>query len=60
MAPHRHLLDVTVTNARTNNNAPRIGARARLRLRGSLALGAQHGKLDADLRNFALLGTPSV
>jgi hypothetical protein len=23
-------------------------------------LGAQHGKLDADLRTFALLGTPSV
>jgi hypothetical protein len=27
---------------------------------GSLALGAQHGKLDADLRTIALLGTPSV
>jgi hypothetical protein len=27
---------------------------------GSLALGAQHGKLDADLRTSALLGTPSV
>jgi hypothetical protein len=23
-------------------------------------LGAQHGKLDADLRSYALLGTPSV
>jgi hypothetical protein len=34
---------------------------ARLPLHGSLALGAQHGKLDADLlRTFALLGTPSV
>jgi hypothetical protein len=31
-----------------------------LSLPGSLALGAQHGKLDADLRTFALLGTPSV
>jgi hypothetical protein len=29
-------------------------------LHGSLALGAQHGKLDADLRTYALLGTPSV
>jgi hypothetical protein len=27
---------------------------------GSLALGAQHGKLDADLRTSALLRTPSV
>jgi len=58
MAPHRHLVDVTVTSARTNTSVPLIGAR--LRLRGSLALGAQHGKLDADLRTFALLGTPSV
>jgi hypothetical protein len=59
MAPHRHLVvDVTVTNARTNTNVPRIGAR--LPLLGSLALGAHHGKLDADLRTFALLGTPSV
>jgi hypothetical protein len=60
MAPHRHLVvDVTVTSARTNTNAPRIGAR--LPLCGSLALGAQHGKLNADLRTFALIvGTPSV
>jgi hypothetical protein len=59
MAPHRHLIvDLTVTSARTNTNVPRIGAR--LPLRGSLALGAQHGKLDADLRTFALLGTPSI
>jgi hypothetical protein len=59
MAPHRHLVvDVTVKSARTNTNIPRIGARPPLS--GSLALGAQHGKLDADLRTFALLGTPSV
>jgi hypothetical protein len=58
MAPHRHLVDVTVASARTNTNGPRIGAR--LPLPGSLALGAQHGKLDADLRPSASLGTPSV
>jgi hypothetical protein len=58
MAPHLHLVvDVTVTSARTNTNVPHI---ARLPLPGSLALGAQHGKLDADLRTSALLGTPSV
>jgi hypothetical protein len=56
MAPHRHLvIDVTVTSARTNTNVPRIGAR--LSLPGGLT---QHGKLDADLRTSALLGTPSV
>jgi hypothetical protein len=59
MAPHRHLVvDVTVTSARTNINVPRVGAR--IPLPSSLALGAQHGKLDADLRNSALHGTPSV
>ena len=59
MAPHRHLVvDVTVTSARTNTNVPRIGARVPLSC--SLALGAQHGKLDADLRTYDLLGTPSV
>jgi hypothetical protein len=59
MAPHRHLVvDVTVTSARTNTNVPRIGAR--LPLHGNLALRAQNGKLDADLRTSALLGTPSV
>jgi hypothetical protein len=59
MAPRRHLdVDVTVTSARTNSNVPRIGAC--LPLPGSLALGAQHGKLDADLRTSALLGTPSI
>jgi hypothetical protein len=42
----------------TNTNVPRIGAR--LPLPGSLALGAQHCKLDADLCTSALLGTPSV
>jgi hypothetical protein len=59
MAPHRHLVvDVTGTIARTNTNVPRIWAR--LPFSGSLALASQHGKLDADLRIFALLGTPSV
>jgi hypothetical protein len=59
MAPHRHIVvDVTGTSARTNTNVPRIGAR--LPFLGSLALGAQHGKLDADLRTCASLGTPSV
>lgn len=33
---------------------------ARLPLHGSLALGAQEGELDVDLRTSALLGTPSV
>jgi hypothetical protein len=52
MVPRRHLVvDVTVTSARTNSNVPRIGAR--LPLPGRLALGAQHGKLDADLDGFA-------
>jgi hypothetical protein len=59
MAPHRHLVvDVTVISARTKTNVPRVGAR--LPLPGSLALGAQHGKFNADLRTSALLGTPSV
>jgi hypothetical protein len=59
IAPHRHLVvDVTVTSARMNTNVPRIGAH--LPIPGSLALGAQHGKLDADLRTSALLGMPSV
>ena len=58
-----HLLDyvcwvVTVTSARTNTNVPRIGAR--LPLPGSIDSGAQHGKLDADLRTSALPGTSSV
>jgi hypothetical protein len=49
MVKHRHLVvNVTVRSARTNTNVPRIGGR--LPLRGSLALGAQHGKLDADFR----------
>jgi hypothetical protein len=51
MAPHRHLVVVvTFASARKKTNVPRIGARARLPLSGSLALGAQHGKTDADLR----------
>jgi hypothetical protein len=59
MAPHRHLVvDVTVTSAHTNTNVPRIIAR--LPLPDSLALGAQHGKLDADIRTSAFLGTPSA
>jgi hypothetical protein len=59
MAPHRHLVvDVTVTSALTNTNVPRICAR--LPLPGNLASGAQHGKLDADLRTSTLLGTPSI
>jgi hypothetical protein len=45
MAPHRHLIIVvvSVSNARTNTNVPRIGAH--LPLPGSIALGAQYGKL---------------
>jgi hypothetical protein len=62
MAPHRHLVvDVTVTSACTNtsvSSAPQIGAR--LPLPGSLVIGAQQGKVDADLLTFALLGTPWV
>jgi hypothetical protein len=59
MAPHRHLvIDVNVASARTNTNIPCIGAR--LPLHGILALGAQHGNLDAGLRTSALFGTPSV
>jgi hypothetical protein len=59
IAPHCHrLVDATVTSARMNTNVPRVGAC--LPLPGRLALGAQHGKLDADLRTSALLGTPSV
>jgi hypothetical protein len=55
IAPHRHLVvDVTVKSARTNTNVPRLP------LPRSLALGAQHGKIYADLCTFALLGTPSV
>jgi hypothetical protein len=52
-APHHHLLvHVAVTSI------PHIVAR--VTLPDSLALGAQHGKFDADLRTFALLGVPSV
>jgi hypothetical protein len=59
MAPRRHLVvDVKVTSARTNANVPHISAR--LPFPYNLALGAQHRKLDADLRTSALLGTPSV
>jgi hypothetical protein len=58
MAPHRHLVDMTDTSARRNTNVPCVGAR--LPLPGSLALGAQHGKLNADLLTSALLGTPSL
>jgi hypothetical protein len=56
--PHRHLVvHATVTSARTNTNVPHVGAR--LPLPGSLALGALCG-FYADLRIFAMLGTPSV
>jgi hypothetical protein len=55
---HHLVVVVTVASARTNINVSHIGAR--LPLPGSLALGAQQGKLDADLRTSALLGTPSV
>jgi hypothetical protein len=59
MAPHRHLVVyVTVKSARSSTNVPRISAR--FPLPGSLALGAQHGKLYADLRTSALLGTLSI
>jgi hypothetical protein len=60
LASHRHLVvDVTFTSARTNTNAPHIGAR--LPIPGSsLALGAEHGKLDADLRTSAFLWHESV
>jgi hypothetical protein len=57
-APHRHLVDATVTSTRTNTSIPHIGAR--LPLPGSLVLGAGQGKLDDDLHTSALLGTPSV
>jgi hypothetical protein len=58
MAQHRYLVvDVTVTSPRTNINVLCICAR--LQLPGSLALGAQHDKLDADLRTSDVLGTPS-
>jgi hypothetical protein len=52
------VVDVTGTSARTNINVPRIGARRPLP--GSLALGGEQGKRNADLRTPALLGTPSV
>jgi hypothetical protein len=52
------VIDVTVTCARTDTNVPRIGACFPLPV--GLALGAQHGKLDADLRTSSLLSTPSV
>jgi hypothetical protein len=59
MAPHRHIIvDLTVTNARTNTSVLQVGAR--LPLPGSLTLEAQQCKLDADIRTFALFGTPSV
>jgi hypothetical protein len=58
MAPHRHLVDVTVTSASMNTNIPHIGARPPLPC--SLALGAQHGKFDVDLPTSHLLDTPSV
>jgi hypothetical protein len=47
MVPHRLVVDVTVTSARTKTDVPRIDAR--LPLHGSLVLGAQYSKFDADL-----------
>jgi hypothetical protein len=56
---YKHLVvEVTVTSARTNSNVPAVGAS--LPLRGSLAMGAQHAKIDVDLRNSSSLGTPSI
>jgi hypothetical protein len=52
-APQRQfVVDVpTATSARTNTNVPHVGSR--LPLPGCLVLGAQHGKLGADLRTLA-------
>jgi hypothetical protein len=51
-ARHRHLVvDVTVASSRTNTNVPKISAR--FPFPGSLALEAEHGTLDADLRTSA-------
>jgi hypothetical protein len=59
MAPHHHLvLGVTVTSARTSSSV--LGVGAPLPLPGSLAEGAQQGKLDIDLRASASFGTLSV
>jgi hypothetical protein len=59
MAPHRPLVvDVTVASARTNSYVPTMGAP--LPLHGSLATGAQYGKLDGDARTSASLVTPSI
>jgi hypothetical protein len=59
MVAHRHfVVDVMVTSARTNSSAALMIAR--LPLPGSLALGPQHGKLDAHLRTSTSLSTPSV
>jgi hypothetical protein len=49
---------VAFTSARTNSCVPPLSAP--LALLGSLALGAQHGKLDANLRTWTFLGTPLV
>jgi hypothetical protein len=58
-APHRHLVVVvTAKSARTNMSVLHIGAR--LPLPGIIALGAQHGKLRADLCIFAVFGPPSI
>jgi hypothetical protein len=58
-APHKHLVvNVTVTNGRMNSNVPAVGAS--LPQPGSLAMGAQQAKLDADLRTSFPLGTPYI
>jgi hypothetical protein len=58
-SPYRRLVvEVTVTLARTNMSVPQLGAR--LPLPCSLAMGAQHGKLDVELDTSTLFGSPSV
>jgi hypothetical protein len=58
-APHKGLdVNGTVTSARTNPGVPAVGFL--FPLPGSLAMGAQQGELDADLRTSSSLGTPSI
>jgi hypothetical protein len=59
-AARKHLVvDVTtVTSACTDSNFSVVGAS--LQLLGSLAMGAQQAKLDADLRSPSSLDTPAI
>jgi hypothetical protein len=59
-APHNKQLvvDVTVTSVRMNSNVPIMGVP--LSFHGSLALGAQQAKHDADIRTSSCLGTFAV